>query len=97
MAGAGVSASISGGGMGCIRIERAQNGFTVTVRDPKIVAENEKPNSKWKDADREFVFDDLAKAMRFVEKVADAALPKEVQTSTFDKAFADASAETDKE
>ena len=83
--------------MGCIRIERAQNGYTVTVRDPKIVADNDKPNAKWQDADREFVFDDLDKAQRFVEKVADIALPKEQHTSSFDKAFADATAETDKE
>jgi hypothetical protein len=83
--------------MGCIRIERAQNGYTVTVRDPKIMLENEKPNSKWRDADREFIFDDLAKAERFIEKVADVALPKEEHTSSFDKAFAEATAATDKE
>ncbi len=90
-------APTSVGSMACIRIERAQNGYTVTVRDPKIAAENDKPNTKWQDADREFVFDDLAKAQRFVEKVADIALPKEQHTSSFDKAFADATAETDKE
>lgn len=83
--------------MCCIRLARAQNGYTVTVRDPKIAVENRKPNSKWTDPDREFVFEDLAGALRFIEKVADVALPEEQHTTVFDKAFADATAATDKE
>ena len=60
------------------------------------MAANEQPNSRYKDADREFVFDELAKALSFVEKVIDVALPKEEHTSSFDKAFAEASGAKDK-
>lgn len=80
--------------MCCIRIERAVNGFTVCVQDPKIVANNQKEGTKWEDASREFVFPDKEKALKFVETNWDKALPEKPQKpSSFDAAFKEAIAD----
>jgi hypothetical protein len=80
--------------MACIRIERIQNGFTVSVTDPKIVAANEArsgkdvPSSKWMDPCREYRFDNEAAVVKFVEKVIVTALPAEsTPPDSFAKAF----------
>lgn len=63
--------------MPCIRIERDQNGFTVSATDPKIAEENQKPNSKWRDTERRYNFADIAGAARFIERIAEKAMPLE--------------------
>jgi hypothetical protein len=74
--------------MCCIRIERAENGYTVSAIDPKIAAENDKPGSKWRDPNREYVFKTIGEVMAFVEKIADIALPVETSSpDPFSKAF----------
>jgi hypothetical protein len=74
--------------MCCIRIERASNGYVVHATDPKIAAENQKPNSKWKDSDREYVFKELGAALEFIEKIAEIALPLDPEPpDPFSKAF----------
>lgn len=73
---------------GCVRIERVVNGYTVHMRDPKIVAENAKREigrvGAWQDPDREYVFDDFDDMMAFLTKNIDKALPKPDFDSTFD-------------
>jgi len=73
--------------MTSICIERIQNGFTVTATDPKIAAENEK-SSKWKDSRREYRFDSVAAVCKFIEKIAEEALPVDpAPPDPFGKAF----------
>ena len=85
-------APVAVGGMSyCIRIKRDMNGYEVHATDPKIAAENEKPNSKWHDADREYNFKTVKEALAFVEKIADIALPLDPgPPDPFAKAFDDA-------
>jgi len=83
--------------MSCnVRIERASNGYTVTMRDPKIVAANDKRSGKmgdepvppYRDPDVEYVFSDFAKMMKFLKVNLDKALPKDEFSSSFDEAAA---------
>ena len=76
---------------GCIRLERAANGYTVSMRDPKIVAANAsadiRRSGSWKDPDMEYVFSGakaLKDALEFIEKNADKALPATDFDTTFD-------------
>lgn len=79
---------------GCVRIERASNGYTVCVTDPKIVEANRKrdsskgPYTPYKDPQREYIFDDIKKVLSFIEKNLDKALPKDDYSSSFDAAAA---------
>ena len=69
-----------------VKIERAVNGYEVCLTDPKIAAENAKPNGKWRDPEREFVFDDIEGVLDFLEKNLDKALPMDDYESSFDMA-----------
>lgn len=79
---------------GCVRIERASNGYTVCVTDPKIVAANRKRDSSkgdytpYKNPQREYIFDDIKKVLSFLEKNLNKALPVDDYTSSFDEAVA---------
>jgi len=48
------------------RIEKLENGYTVCVTDRVIQKANQKPNAKWKDADKEYAFKDLASALKWI-------------------------------
>ena len=74
-----------------VRIERAANGYTVEMKDPKIVAENNKKSDKmeptvWKDPCKEYVFSDFKSMMMFLEKNLDKALPMDEYDSSFETA-----------
>lgn len=85
-------------GYGCSRIviERNQNGFEVTVTDPKIAAANEARSGKdgaiapWRDPSVEYQFTTKQQVMDFVEAAFDKALPEEEYSTTFDKLAKDA-------
>lgn len=81
--------------MPCIRLERAENGYTVCATDPKIQADNDKPGpTNWRDPEREYVFTTLKAALGFIEKIADKALPVEDSPpDPFASAFKDAAAD----
>lgn len=74
-----------------VRIERAANGFTVTMTDPKIEAANRKRDLSSKsgsyqpyiDPRKEYVFTDFKAMMTFLTANLEKALPKE----DFDSAF----------
>ncbi len=73
---------------GCCRIEKAVNGYTVCLQDPEIRKSNAKPNSKWRDPSREYVFRTVKEVMAFLEKNLDKALVADEYSSSFDTAAA---------
>lgn len=85
-------------GYGCNRIviERNQNGFEVSVTDPKIVAANEARTGKgdmvapWKDPEVEYQFTTKQQVLDFIEAAFEKALPEEEYSTTFDKLAKDA-------
>jgi hypothetical protein len=58
-------------------IERAENGICVCVDDPVIRKANAKPNAKWQDPEKEYVFPSLDKALKWVKENADKLSPME--------------------
>lgn len=72
-----------------IRINRAQNGYTISMTDPKIVAENDKPKSSWRDPNVTFICSDLSKGLEFIRENIEKVFPETEFDSTFDKAAKD--------
>ena len=73
--------------MNCsVRIERIANGYEVCVTDPKIVKENAKPNSRYRDATKEYAFQNIKQVLDFLQKNLDKALPDDEYSSSFDEA-----------
>ena len=70
-------------------IERLTNGYTVKVRDPKIVERNRKPSTPYKNPCREYVFTDVKSVLSFLEKNLDKALPADEYETSFDAAVAE--------
>lgn len=82
----------------CIRIERVENGYTVCATDPKIAENNKKPNTPWRDAEREYVFKTIGEAVTFISKIADKAMPLDpAPPDSFASAFDAAVASDDKD
>jgi hypothetical protein len=81
--------------MNSIRIERAQNGFVVSMDDPVIVAKNQKSSSQYVDPELQFVFDDEADVVAFITKNLDKIIPPE--KDDFATSFDAAVKESDKE
>lgn len=59
-----------------IRIQRASNGYTVSVRDPEIVKENMQKDSRYKNPEVDYVFEDSAGVKKFIEDNLDTLLVK---------------------
>ena len=70
-----------------MRIGRAVNGFTLRMRDPKIVEKNQKDKGPWHDPNVTMVFEDASKLVAFLEKNLDTALPKNTFSTAFDDAL----------
>jgi hypothetical protein len=83
----------------CVRIERMANGYSVTVKDPKLVKENAKPNGRYVNPEREYAFKTVAEVKKFLDKNLDKALPNDDPDPSFDATFdkAAAAAVTDKD
>jgi hypothetical protein len=81
--------------MNSIRIERAQNGFTVCMDDPAIVAKNQKSDGPYVDPEVEFVFDDEAEVIAFITKNLDKIIP--AKKDDFASSFDDAVEESEEE
>lgn len=85
-------------GYDCIRLERERSGFKVTVTDPEIEKANrardnkDSPSTAWRDPNVEFIFDDAPKAIAFITKAIDIALPVDTYTTAFDKLAKEAGA-----
>jgi hypothetical protein len=75
-----------------IRINRAQNGYSVSITDPEIVKANDARDSKsdgcapWRSPDVTYVFATVEKAVDFIKENIEKAFPKDEFSSTFDKA-----------
>lgn len=80
-----------------VRIERMANGYSVCVRDPKIIAANAKPNSRYRDPEREYVFKTCEQVLAFLDKNLDKALPLDDPDPTFDSSWDKAAKEAEKE
>ena len=81
-------ASVEPPHMSCvIRIERAVNGYEVEMTDPKIRAENMKPNTKWRDPEVSFVFKTVKEVTDFLVANLDKALPMDEYETSFTKAL----------
>lgn len=70
----------------CVRIERAANGFSVCVNDPKIVKQNQK-DGKYRDPERKYVFKTAKEVSTFITDNMDKMLPTEDDDPSFDAAF----------
>ena len=74
-------------------IERMQNGFEVTVTDPKIVKANNTKDKNgytpYKDPQVEYGFKSVKEVLTFLEANLEKALPKDSFGNTFDAAVAD--------
>jgi hypothetical protein len=75
-----------------IRISRLQNGYTVSITDPKIVKANDARDSKsdccapWRDPNVTYTFPDVNKAVEFIKENVEKAFPEDEFSSTFDQA-----------
>lgn len=75
-----------------IRISRLQNGYTVSITDPKIVKANDERDSKdgccspWRDPNVTYTFSTIDQAIDFIKENVDKAFPEDEFSSTFDKA-----------
>lgn len=74
-----------------IRIERLQNGFEVTMRDPDIVKANNAASNKsgpcpYKDPNLEYAFTTSKEVLDFVKANIDKALPDDAYSDAFDLA-----------
>lgn len=76
-----------------VRIKRLSNGYTVRIRDPKIIKANQKrdsskgPCAPYKDPEREFAFTDIDKVLAWLKANLDKALPEDDFDSSFDAAL----------
>jgi hypothetical protein len=66
--GGGLRAPVAIGGYmeDVIRIEALENGFEVECLDPKIVEENAKPKSSWRDPYKGYAFSTAEEVTKFV-------------------------------
>lgn len=71
----------------CCRIERHENGYEVSIRDPEIVKKNMSSKNGWRDPDRSYVFADFDKMMEFLKNNLDKALPSGEYETSFAKAL----------
>lgn len=63
-----------------LKIEKLENGYEVEVKDPKVVAENEKPNkgktlAAWQDPWKAYAFTTDKEVIEFIKRHL-ASLPK---------------------
>ena len=82
-----------------VRIERVANGFTVTMKDPKLEQARNKQrksgdyDSPYIDPVKTYIFTDIAAVTKFLTANLDKALPKVDYDSAFDAAVEEANEE----
>lgn len=54
------------GGQTIMRIDKLENGYEIEICDEKIVAENDKPRSSWKDPWKGYAFTTADEALAFI-------------------------------
>lgn len=58
-----------------LRIEKLQNGWEVEINDPKIMEENRKPKSNWKDPSKAYAFATSKEVSDFIAEHLDSLEP----------------------
>lgn len=80
-------------------IERMQNGYEVSLSDPKIVKANNTRDKNgytpYRDPTVEYAFKTVDEVLSFLKENLDKALPKDGFSSAFDAAVAQATGEDD--
>lgn len=77
-----------------LRVEKLTNGYEVEIQDPKIVAENAKPRSSWKDPWKGYAFKTAEETGAFISAVLDKLAPPD-SGDEFAAAFNEAVADDD--
>lgn len=77
------------------RIEALENGYTVSVRDPKVDKENAKKNSTWQDPWKEYAFSSADEVKKFIGLHLDNLKPPPSDDAEYGAAFAQAAQEGD--
>ncbi len=78
-----------------LRVEKLENGYEVEVIDEKIVAQNAKPKSAWKDPWKGYAFENADSALEFIQTQFRKLKPPPSAEVEFDQAFKSASAKKD--
>lgn len=74
-----------------LRVEKLENGYEVEIIDEKIVAQNEKPKSSWKDPWKSYAFENADSALEFIKTQFHKLKPPPSAEVEFDQAFKAAS------
>ena len=77
------------------RIEKLENGYEVSICDPKIQAENDKPKSNWKDPWKGYAFTTSVEVVAFIAEHLDKLKPPPDADSEYSASFKRATAESD--
>lgn len=78
-----------------LKVEILQNGYNVTVRDPKIDAENKKPKTNWEDPWKTYAFSTIEEVETFVSKQLKGMKPPPDADEEFSSAFNEAASSDD--
>lgn len=70
-----------------LRIEKLENGYTVSVCDPKIMAENEKPKTQYKDPYKNYAFTTAEEVKAYVGEHLDSLKPPPDADAEYGMAF----------
>lgn len=73
-----------------LRIEKLENGYEVSICDPKITAANSKPKSNWQDPWKEYAFTTADEVKNFVGEILDKLKPPPDADEEYSSAFAEA-------
>ena len=78
-----------------LRIEKAENGYSVEICDPKIMASNDKPKAAYADPWKEYLFTTAEEVKNFVGEHLDSLKPPPDADAEYGQAFAKATSEGD--
>lgn len=59
-----------------LRVDKLANGYEVSIADPKIIAENEKPKGGYKDPWVEYAFSTAPEALAFISAHLESLTPE---------------------
>jgi hypothetical protein len=70
-----------------VKIERLANGYEVEMSDPKIIEQNRKSKSSWKDPKVCYAFKTVDEVIQFLQANLDKAMPMDEYETNFDEAM----------
>lgn len=81
-------------GESVLRIEKLENGYEVEICDPKVLAENAKPKSAWKDPWKGYAFTTAEEVKNFVGEHLDSLKPPPDADAEYGQAFSEATGDS---